>query len=74
MPHRPSDYIDVRWLFAILFVAIPLTAIVWLAALVSIHLNPPLAPKEFSKISAGLTIVYATLLVFWFVWVPTSRR
>jgi hypothetical protein len=74
MPHHPSDYIDPRWLFAILIVAIPLTAIVWLTALVSMYTDPPLSPKEFSKVSAGLTIVYAVLLVFWFFWVPLSRR
>jgi hypothetical protein len=54
------------WLFA-LFLAVPPTVIVWLTALFSNYMETPLSPTEFAKVTAGLTIVYATLLVFWLV-------
>jgi hypothetical protein len=56
----------IQWLF-VLMLAVPPTVIVWPTALISNYMDTPLSPKEFAKVSAGLTIVYATLLVFWLV-------
>ena len=66
IPNHPASWLNLRWLFAILFVAVPLTVLVWIAALFSNYLETPLSPKEFTRVCVGITVVHATLLAFKF--------